>query len=69
MKKGKRPSRSDIVRKEHRDQNVAELLLRLSPYDPDDVKKAREIAEKHFLLKGKALEEFIEKWSAYSDDA
>ena len=66
--KGKRPSKTAIVRKEHQDQQVAELLLRLSPHDPDDIKKAREIAQKHFLLEGPALERFIEKWSAYSDD-
>ena len=66
--KGKRPSQSAIVRKEHKDQEVAELLLKLSPYDPEDIKKAREIAQKYFLLEGAALEKFIEKWSAYSDD-
>ena len=67
--KGKRPSKSAITRKEHKNQEVAELLLKLSPYDPDDVRKARQIAKEYFLLEGKELEAFIEKWSAYSDDA
>ena len=66
--KGKRPSKTAISRKEHQDQAVAELLLKLSPYDPEDIKKAREIAQKYFLLRGAALEKFIETWSAYSDD-
>lgn len=66
--KGKRPSKHAITRKEHQDQAVAELLLKLSPYDPEDVKKAREIAQKYFLLEGEVLEKFIAKWSAYSDD-
>ena len=65
--KGKQPSKSAMIRKEHSDQDVAELLLRLSPNDPDDVKKAREIAQEYFGLKGKQLEDFIEKWSVYSD--
>lgn len=67
--KGKKPSQRAITRQEHKNQDVAELLLRLSPYDPEDIQKARQIAKDYFLLEGKALEEFIEKWSAYSDDA
>lgn len=66
--KGKRPSKNAITRREHQDQAVAELLLKLSPYDPEDMKKAREIAQKYFMLEGEGLEKFIAKWSAYSDD-
>lgn len=65
--KGKRPSQSAITRKEHADQSVAELLLRLRPNDREDVKKATEIAQTHFGLSREKLKEFIAKWSAYAD--
>ena len=62
-------SKAKITSEEHANQEVAEKILQLNPFDPEEGALTKQILEEKFQLKGEKLKQAFKKiFESYEDE-